>query len=98
MNNAQAIDLDEANMRGANMRGADLLGADLSGATGVFCLAVGDPRGYRPIAVKHADGWRIASGCRWFTVAEALAHWGAADYHTPTLGAQYVAAINALRD
>lgn len=43
-----------------------------------------DPRGYRPYAVRSTHfegGWLITSGCRWFTVAEALAHWGALAYH-----------------
>jgi hypothetical protein len=64
-----------ANLHGANLHGANLHGANLSGATGVLALPVADPRAFRWVAVKHADGWRIAAGCRWFTMAEARAHW-----------------------
>ena len=28
------------------------------------------------VAVQWDDGPRIACGCRWFTLAEARAHWG----------------------
>ena len=69
-------DLYEADLRGADLRGADLRGADLRGATGVKCLGT-DRRGYRFVAIRWEDGWRILAGCRWFTIAEALAHWGA---------------------
>ena len=94
-------DLREADLRGADLREADMRfantdGADLTGAIGIVCLHVDDPRGYRPIAVDHGTHWMIASGCRWLTAAAALAHWGAADYHTPELGQAYCRAIKEL--
>ena len=89
-------DLRGTNLRAANLSRADLSGADLSRAKGILCLPVGDPRGYRPVAVRHTDGWMVASGCRWFPIAEAREHWGAPDYHTPTLAAQYLAALDWL--
>ena len=89
-------DLRGADMRGADMRGANTDGADLTGAIGIVCLHVDDPRGYRPIAVDHGTHWMIASGCRWLTAADALAHWGEDDYHTPELGQAYCRAIREL--
>jgi hypothetical protein len=55
-----------------------------------------DPRGYRPVAVAHADGWRISSGCRGLTVEEALAHWSSPEHEAPAIAARYIRAINAL--
>ena len=62
------------NLQGLDLHRAYLSGANLSGAKNAIDLG-DDPRGYRFIAVAHADGWRIKAGCRWFTVDEALAHW-----------------------
>lgn len=87
--NLQEAILMKANLSGANLYGADLrrsnlLGADLSkaylpnanltGAIGVICAGT-DRRGYRFVGVKHEDGWRVAAGCRWFTIPEAIEHW-----------------------
>ena len=85
-----------ADLRGANLGGATLGGADLRGAKGIVCLPVGDPI-YRAVAVDHGDKWMISSGCRWFTIDEARAHWGDADYRRgPLLGDQYLAAMDWL--
>jgi len=71
--------LTRAVLRGAELIGAVLTCADLTGA--VLTRAVGiidagqDPRGYRFVGVQHDDSWRVAAGCRWFTIAEARAHW-----------------------
>jgi len=94
--NLRLADLREADLREANLRGANTDGADLTGAIGIVCLHVDDPRGYRPIAVDHGTHWMIASGCRWLTAADALAHWGEDDYHTPELGQAYCRAIREL--
>lgn len=83
---------DPAGIR-ANLARANLTGASLTGAKGLICLHVHHPEDYRPVAVKHDDGWRIFAGCRSFTVPQALAHWGSPEYHTPALGAAYVRAI-----
>lgn len=77
----------------ANLTGANLRCADLTEAKGTYELDMTDPRGYRPIAVAHADGWRIASGCRWFTVPEALAHWSERCHK---YASRYIQAINGL--
>jgi hypothetical protein len=69
-------DLRGADLTGADLRGADLRNANLRGAIGYLCLGY-DPRGYHFRAVKHANGWRISAGCRWFTVPEAVDHWTA---------------------
>jgi hypothetical protein len=46
-------------------------------------LPVSDPRFYEWIAVSHKDGWRIKSGCRWFTLQEAFDHWTSPGYDGP---------------
>jgi hypothetical protein len=50
-----------------------------------------DPRGYALIRI----GDRYFAGCRNFTAAEAIAHWGAPEYPDPQRGAAYVAAVKA---
>lgn len=65
----------DADMHDAQLDMCDTRGANFHRTKGVICLAVGDPRGYRPIAVRHGDSWRIYSGCRSFTVEQALDHW-----------------------
>jgi hypothetical protein len=77
-------DLCCADLRGANLNGADLNGADLrdaslrgailTDATGYIDLGT-DKRGHHFRAVLHDTGWIINAGCRWFTIAEAIAHW-----------------------
>lgn len=77
-------DLRDTNLRRANLRNADLRGADLEDAIlhgadlgGPTIIDAGqEKRGYRFVAIPHEDGIRIAAGCRWFTIAEARAHWG----------------------
>ena len=87
----------QADLHGANLHGADLRGANLRWAIGLHQLDMVDPRCYRPLAVAHPTGWRIHSGCRSFTPAEALEHWGDPDYDgDPGIAARYVRAINAL--
>ena len=73
-------DMAGADLRGADLRGAVMHGADLRGATGIVCAGT-DRRGNRFVGVLHADGWRVAAGCRWFTVPEAAAHWTAKGNH-----------------
>ena len=91
--NLSGANLRGADLAGANLWGADLWGADLLEAANVYCLNMADPRGHRPVAVAHADGWRIASGCRWFTVPEAIAHWSERDHEC---AARYLLAIREL--
>jgi hypothetical protein len=74
--NLPGADLRNANLTGVDLRDANLRNADLRGAIGYLCLGY-DPRGYHFRAVKHANGWRISAGCRWFTVPEAVDHWTA---------------------
>jgi uncharacterized protein YjbI with pentapeptide repeats len=94
-------DLSGANLSGADLwradlRRADLSGANLSGAKSIYEVDMVDPRGYRPVAVAHAAGWRIASGCRWLTTAEALAHWSGPNHKRPDIAARYIRAVNDL--
>lgn len=70
-----------AGLVGADLHAADLYGAELArtwlhAMVGAVDLGT-DPRGYHFVAVRHADGWRVKAGCRWFTVAAAVAHWTA---------------------
>ena len=74
--NLAYADLTGANLYGANLYGANLRGANLTDATGVISVGT-DRRGYRFVGILHADGWRVAAGCRWFTMPEAVAHWTA---------------------
>ena len=71
--------LSWANLVGANLSWANLLGAYLVGASGILPLSVCDPRGYVSYAVSGPDGWMVKAGCRWFTLPEALEHWGRPD-------------------
>jgi hypothetical protein len=89
-------DMSGADLRGADLRGADLRGADMSDALNIICLPVGDPRGYRPVAVWFGDHWVIYSGCRRFTIAEAREHWGDAYKGERSTSDQYIAACNWL--
>ena len=74
----RGADLGGADMSGAYLRGADLRGAYLRGAClneVISLLDCGTPYSWRIVVVRHDDGVRIAAGCRWFTFAEAVAHW-----------------------
>jgi hypothetical protein len=62
---------------------------DLSG-TGIKPLYV-DDRKYR----LDRAGDHYHAGCRRFTAAEAIAHWGAPDYPDKERGAAFVAAVKA---
>lgn len=46
--------------------------------------------GYSVTANWVGEEWRIVAGCRNFTIAEARAHWGSPDYHTPRSGSRIV--------
>jgi hypothetical protein len=88
--------LSGASLSRAGLSWADLSRAGLSDALGVLRLPVADPRGHDAFAVWHGGYWMIKSGCRWLTADDARAHWSSPGYHTPSLGAQYVAALDWL--
>lgn len=67
--------------------GGDL---DLTGCTGIAPLYE-DVRDYR----LDRAGDRYHAGCRRFTAAEAIAHWGSDAYPDKPRGAAYVAAVTA---
>ena len=50
------------------------------------------------MAIWHDDGWRIAAGCRWFTVAEAREHWGDEYEGDDAIRQRYVAALDWLAE
>ena len=82
-----------ADLRGANLREANLGRADFRGANGVAQLDMVDPRGYSPIAQEVDGNTMIKSGCRYFTVDEALAHWGDEYQGDREIGDRYLRAI-----
>jgi len=88
--------LGDANLRGADLRSADLGGADLRDADHCIRLDMVDPREYQPVAVATDAGWLIYSGCRSFTVDEALYHWGESYREEREIGDRYLRAIKAL--
>ena len=94
--NLHGSDLHGSNLYGSNLRGSSLSYSNLRAARGVLCLPIHDPRGYRCVAVWHSDGWRIASGCRWFGVGEAREHWGANYSGDRAIGDAYLAALDWL--
>ena len=89
-----------AKLEGAYLEGAYLEGAYLEGVTGVIDAGT-TARGYRMVAVCHESDVYVASGCRWFTSAEALAYWSMAnaDYvarHGATTVARMAVRVRAL--
>lgn len=106
--NLRQANLREANLRGANLReanlsGADLSLADLSGAdlSGVEVVIDGgqDRRGYRVTGWLHNGQLMVKAGCRNFTLAEARAHWGGADYlrdHSAATQAEMLARVELI--
>ena len=98
-------DLSDADLRRAYFRGADLSDADLSdadlrraylsGAVG-FHLLTQTEHGYLVTATWRGGEWRIVAGCRDFSIAEARAHWGAADYPLPSSGSRILACLDWL--
>ena len=78
-----------ADLSGANLYGADLSGAYLSGAN-LYGAKWREGATLKRAPVKEAtrsdgylfrlldcdEGWRVAAGCRFFTLDEAWRHWG----------------------
>lgn len=78
-------DLSSANMHGVNLSGALLEGTNLYDAKGVVDLGLetNPLRRFRWVVVLPADATgqsMIKAGCRWYTLEDARAHWGAAWY------------------
>jgi len=93
--NLRGVNLTGANLTGADLSGADLLGANLSGTRGFHLLTQTDA-GYTVYASLRDGEWRVIAGCRDFSIAEARAHWGSPDYHTPSSGRRVVACLDWL--
>ena len=73
--NLRGANLYGANLYGANLCGADLCGANLRGANlyraeGIRVITPDGSRGDMLIAVIHADGWHIYTGCFGGTLPE----------------------------
>jgi hypothetical protein len=72
--NLIGADLSEADLRGADLSEANLSRANLSRAKGI--LRVGPSiDGYEFFAVRRDGVVWIKAGCRWFSGADARAHW-----------------------
>lgn len=66
-----------ARLDGARLDGASLVGASLARTIGAF--TVGYPDGFHLVVVRHADGIRIAAGCKWLTFAAAVKRFAGRD-------------------
>lgn len=90
--------LRNADLSNVDLRDADLSYADVTDALNFTLLPIQDPRGYAfTHAVNTKDGWRIRAGCRYFSIDEALAHWGDEEYPDKDRGADYVYAVKWLQ-
>lgn len=92
--NLASANLSSADLSGANLYCANLYRADLPSANGIIRIDGHDSRGFELILVAWEDGPRVKAGCHWFTMPEALAHWGGDDYPDRERGQRYVDAIN----
>lgn len=68
-----AANLSDADLSETNLNGTSISGVNLSGAKGI--LTIGPVDSWIMYLVKHKSGHMIKAGCRWFTLAEARAHW-----------------------
>ena len=100
--NLRGADLSGANLRGANLSGADLRetnlrGADLSdaGLSGSNLRLIGGRSdGYVFLLTREDDGAvMLRAGCRYFSLADARAHWTATRGGTP-LGDESLALVD----
>ena len=81
--NLARANLDGANLVGANLDGAYLVGARLVDARLRYnCKATAAPArrairadGYEFVLWPTDKGWRIAAGCRFFSMDDAAKHW-----------------------
>ena len=81
----RGANLSSADLSGANLSSADLSSANLSSAdlsSGVKATAAPARRatradGYEFVLWPTDQGWRIAAGCRFFSMDEAAVHWAA---------------------
>ena len=80
--NLYCANLYRANLSGADLSRANLSGANLSGAEGIIRVGPASD-GYEFYAVQRdGDVW-IKAGCRWFSIADARAHWRKSRGGTP---------------
>jgi uncharacterized protein YjbI with pentapeptide repeats len=103
----RGADLRGADLRGANLRGAYLTGAYLTGAYLTGAYLEGDELAAAGAYASRSDGYefrsfqladgrvKVKAGCRWFTFAEARAHWMATRDGTP-LGKESLALVDHL--
>lgn len=90
-------DLRYSNLRNCDLRGSGLTGCILIGSIGFLLLPVQDARGYSsPHATWVGTEWKVRSGCRDFTIAEAREHWGEGYDGERSIGDLYLYAIDWL--
>jgi hypothetical protein len=65
---------------------------------GIFLLEIEDTRGYTAYAQIKNSEIMIGSGCRYFTVNEAIEHWGNSYTGIREQGDNYLAGILKLND
>lgn len=89
-------DLSHADLSEANLSWAKLEGANLDDNEYLIDLGIELDRAYRRVIFTgHTNGEpRIMAGCRYFTFAEARAHWGSPDYPYRERGDEYLALID----
>ncbi len=92
--NLSGAGLSEANLSGANLSGANLSWANLSGAKWREGVTLKQSPvkectrsdGYLFRLLDCNVGWRVAAGCRFFTLEEAWKHWGHGERANTPLG------------
>ena len=91
--NLRYANLTDANLTDADLTGANLTDANLWHTDGIIRVTGHDRRGWELFVITWEDGPRIKAGCRWFTLDEALSHWGGDDYPDRERGQRYVDTI-----
>ncbi len=101
--NLGGADLIGANLSGANLSGADLIEANLRGANlsnlARYIIDYGqESRGYRRVVFYNGKEFRIMAGCRYFTIDEAINHWGSKNYPAKERGKEYLKLIERIKE
>jgi len=86
-------DLRRADLYNADLRETELRAANLAGTIGIIDGGQRLEDGYRFVAHKGSNGWRILAGCRGpFTVEQAIHYWS-----THKRGATHPLTLDSIR-